>query len=147
MRAESRQEKGRFSSFLFLTLQTTLVSLYLEKKYSERFLPPLSIPSAISLQIFPGARAQRQKEQGWALTLQTSPGRGKLAQSRCPWSCMGTRKTIRLWRMCPGPSRSCVTMQNLRAASPWVVAPLVPSQEARGKCNTGEGTAALSGQI
>ena len=53
------------------------MSLYLEKKNSERFLPRLSIPSAISLQLFPGARAPRQEERGWALTPQSSPGRGR----------------------------------------------------------------------
>lgn len=33
VRAPRKQEKGRFSGFLFLTLQTALVSLYLEKKF------------------------------------------------------------------------------------------------------------------
>lgn len=32
-RAETKQEKGRFPPLLFLTLQTALVSLYLEKKF------------------------------------------------------------------------------------------------------------------
>lgn len=37
MRAESKQEKGKFSSFLFLALRTTLVSLYLGKKIFRAF--------------------------------------------------------------------------------------------------------------
>lgn len=47
-RAETKQEKGRFLPLLFLTLQTALVSLYLEKKIQSVSCIPFQY-----LQLFP----------------------------------------------------------------------------------------------
>lgn len=62
MRAESRQEKGRFSSFLFLTLQTTLVSLYLEKKIFRAF--PASPFNTFSYFLADVSRGQGSEAEG-----------------------------------------------------------------------------------
>lgn len=63
---------------IFNTANNISVIIFREKNaFLECFLPPLSIPSVISLQMFPGAWAQRQEERSWAPTPQTSPGRRK----------------------------------------------------------------------
>lgn len=59
VRAQSKQEKGRFSGRLFLTAANSISVIIFRKKNAERFLPPLSIPSAISLQMLPGAARRR----------------------------------------------------------------------------------------
>lgn len=113
VRAESKQEKGRFSSFLFLTLQTTLVSLYLGKKVFRAF--PASPFSTFSYFLADVSRGQGSEAGGARLGSHPAdePWERKFGSKQVPVVLHGQRRTVRPWRMCPCASRSCVTMQNL----------------------------------
>lgn len=113
MRAESKQEEGRFPGLLFLTLQT-LLSLYLGKKFRAFPATPFNTFSYFLADVFRGQGPEagdawlgfHPTEQSWEGKV---VGEESWLEACAPGPVWGQR--TRLWKLRLGPGRGCTSLK------------------------------------